>query len=62
VPVEVRADPPAGLTRELVLEVHEDNARARAAYRRLGFAETGATRPYPLPPGGAELEMARPLA
>ena len=45
----------------LVLEVHEDNARARAAYRRLGFTETGASRPYPLPPGGVELEMVRPL-
>ena len=46
---------------ELVLEVHEDNLRAQAAYARLGFVRTGATTPYPLPPGGLELEMARPL-
>lgn len=45
----------------LVLEVHEDNARARAAYLRLGFAPTGATRPYPLDPSRQELEMALPL-
>ena len=44
----------------LHLEVHEDNARARAAYRRLGFTETGARRPYPLGDGD-ELEMVRPL-
>lgn len=42
---------------ELVLEVHEDNARARAAYAKLGFADTGRTTPYPLEPGGLELEM-----
>jgi ribosomal protein S18 acetylase RimI-like enzyme len=41
----------------LHLEVHEDNARARAAYRRLGFAETGRRRPYPLDPSADELEM-----
>lgn len=41
----------------LHLEVHEDNSRARAAYRRLGFVETGQRQPYPLPPGGQELEM-----
>lgn len=29
--------------RELVLDVHEDNARARAAYARLGFVPTGGT-------------------
>lgn len=46
---------------ELVLEVHEDNARARAAYTKLGFVETGATRPYPLDPARQELEMALPL-
>jgi GNAT superfamily N-acetyltransferase len=46
---------------ELVLEVHEANGRARAAYARLGFVETGATRPYPLPPGGRELAMALSL-
>ena len=46
---------------ELVLEVHEDNARARAAYAKLGFVETGATRPYPHDPGRRELEMALAL-
>ena len=44
----------------LHLEVHEDNAPARAAYRRLGFTETGARRPYPLG-AGDELEMVLPL-
>ena len=46
---------------ELVLEVHETNARARTAYGRLGFTETGTTVPYPLDPGGLELIMARSL-
>lgn len=40
------------------LHVHIDNARARAVYRRLGFAETGHGF---LGPIGEELEMARPL-
>ncbi|MDP9435372.1 MAG: GNAT family N-acetyltransferase, partial [Actinomycetota bacterium] len=40
----------------LLLEVHEDNAPARAAYGRLGFVETGARRAYPLGPG-EELTM-----
>lgn len=46
---------------ELVLQVHEDNARARTAYARLGFADTGRTTPYPLEPGGLEREMVREL-
>jgi RimJ/RimL family protein N-acetyltransferase len=46
---------------ELVLEVHEDNARARRAYEKLGFAETGRVRPYPLDPTRSELEMVLPL-
>jgi GNAT superfamily N-acetyltransferase len=45
----------------LMLEVHEDNPRARAAYARLGFVETGATAPYPLAPGGCELVMRMPV-
>jgi len=45
----------------LRLEVHEDNARARAAYVRRGFVETGATAPYPPDPTRQELEMVRPL-
>lgn len=32
----------------LTLGVHEDNQRARAFYRRLGFTDTGKTVPYPL--------------
>jgi ribosomal protein S18 acetylase RimI-like enzyme len=47
--------------RTLRLQVHEANARARAAYRRLGFVETGEREPYPLGPGD-ELTMDRPLA
>ncbi|MCW2679912.1 MAG: GCN5-related N-acetyltransferase [Frankiales bacterium] len=47
--------------RLLRLQVHEDNGRARAAYRRLGFAETGEREPYPLGDGD-ELTMARALS
>ena len=42
---------------ELLLEVHEDNARARRAYQGLGFVETGQRRPYPLDPTRDELVM-----
>jgi ribosomal protein S18 acetylase RimI-like enzyme len=49
-----------GLT-TLRLEVHEDNARAQAAYGKLGFVETGQRQPYPLDPGGDELVMERSL-
>ena len=45
----------------LRLDVHEDNARARSAYEKRGFALTGTTGPYPLDPTRQELEMARPL-
>ena len=45
----------------LRLEVHEANAPAQAAYRRLGFVDTGERAPYPLPPGGQEMIMERPL-
>ncbi|MFT4214175.1 MAG: GNAT family N-acetyltransferase [Microbacterium sp.] len=44
----------AGLT----LDVHVDNARARRAYERCGFADTGARMTGPI---GAELEMRRTL-
>lgn len=47
----------AGVGR-LHLFVHEDNDRARAFYRRLGFSETGATMPYELDPSRREIEMA----
>ena len=45
----------------LRLEVHEDNAPALAAYQRLGFRDTGERADYPLPPGGQELILERPL-
>jgi len=44
--------------REIALDVHEDNARARRAYARLGFSATGVTSDGP---NGHELEMVRAL-
>lgn len=44
---------------ELRLFVHEDNARAWAFYRRLGFTETGHTIPCDPDSTRAEIEMAR---
>jgi len=44
--------------RRLTLDVHADNVRAQAAYRRNGFSPTGVTFTGPI---GPELEMARPL-
>lgn len=49
-----------GWTR-LVLEVAEENARARAAYRRLGFIETGRSAQMPWDERVTELEMALEL-
>ncbi len=46
-----------GQTR-LSLDVHVDNARAQAAYRRAGFVPTGVTFTGPI---GRELEMVRSL-
>ena len=43
----------------LVLEVARENPRAVAAYRKLGFTETGVVRPHELYPGITEVEMAR---
>lgn len=40
------------------LWVHADNARAQAFYRRLGFARTGGTMPFPPSPDELEYEMA----
>lgn len=40
----------------MLLDVHEDNAPAQAAYRRLGFVETGGRWAGP---NGTELEMVR---
>ncbi len=45
----------------LLLQVNEANRRARAAYRKRGFVETGRFRPYPLDPRLRELEMRKPL-
>ena len=46
---------------ELFLDVHADNARAQALYRRRGYDFTGVRRPYPLNPAQDELEMRREL-
>lgn len=43
----------------LTLDVHRDNARARAAYVRAGFTPTGVEFTGPI---GPELELSRPLA
>jgi RimJ/RimL family protein N-acetyltransferase len=51
----------AGLNR-LRLLVHEDNARARAAYVRLGFAPTGRSSPYPLDQTKVEYELDKRFA
>lgn len=45
----------------LTLEVHEHNPRARAAYRKRGFVETGRTSPYSLDPTQREIEMRKQL-
>jgi len=44
---------------EIALDVHVDNSRAQAAYRRLGFVPTGETSEGP---NGTELEMVRAIA
>lgn len=51
---EVAAWAREGGVERLRLLVHEDNARAQAAYRRLGFVPTGATVPLT---AGVEVEM-----
>jgi ribosomal protein S18 acetylase RimI-like enzyme len=43
------------------LDVHESNLRARAAYQKRGYVETGSTRPYPLDPSHREVEMIKRL-
>ena len=45
----------------LTLHVHEDNSRARAAYLRHGFAETGHRVQYVLDASAMEIEMVKPL-
>ncbi|MEL4319462.1 GNAT family N-acetyltransferase [Leifsonia sp. YIM 134122] len=46
----------------LTLHVHEDNARAIAAYERRGFERTDAEIPYNLDPAKLELEMVKRLS
>lgn len=48
-------------TDSITLEVHEDNARALAAYAKRGYRLTGNTRPYELDPDSNELEMRKML-
>ncbi|MFC5910074.1 GNAT family N-acetyltransferase [Streptacidiphilus monticola] len=48
--------------RAMLLEVHESNARAIAAYARRGFVPTGRRSPYALLPGTDEIEMRLPLS
>jgi GNAT superfamily N-acetyltransferase len=45
----------------LLLHVHEENPRARAAYALRGFAESGVRIPYALDPRQTELEMVKRL-
>ena len=57
--LDVAAEWAAGLGfSRLTLDVHADNARAQAAYRRSGFVPTGATFTDTI---GPELEMVRAL-
>jgi predicted GNAT family acetyltransferase len=44
---------------ELLMEVVIGNERARRAYRRLGFADTGVRTPHPTIPGLTEMQMRR---
>jgi GNAT superfamily N-acetyltransferase len=50
-----------GYGTELLLHVHADNVRARAAYRKRGYVEDGVTIPYILDSTQLEYEMAKPL-
>jgi ribosomal protein S18 acetylase RimI-like enzyme len=43
------------------LDVHESNQRARSAYAKRGFVETGSARPYPLDTTTREIEMIKRL-
>lgn len=45
----------------LLLHVHEENARARAAYAKRGFTLTGVTLPYVLDTTSLEVEMVKSL-
>lgn len=45
----------------LTLHVHEDNSRARAAYLRRGFTETGHRVQYVLDSSATEIEMVKTL-
>lgn len=48
-------------SREVRLEVREDNVRAQVAYARLGYAFTGERQPYEPDPAWDELMMAKAL-
>ncbi|MCL2514584.1 MAG: GNAT family N-acetyltransferase [Microbacteriaceae bacterium] len=50
-----------GFDIRLQLDVHEDNARARAYYESRGFVLTGQTVPYPLDRTRLELNMLKRL-
>lgn len=50
-----------GQADSLTLQVHEDNSRAIAYYRRRGYELTGHAIPYNLDPTRNELEMRRRL-
>jgi ribosomal protein S18 acetylase RimI-like enzyme len=45
----------------LCLQVHEDNHRAQAFYRRRGYSRTGVSTPYPMDPQRSELHLVRSL-
>ena len=45
--------------RQLLLEVVVGNDRARRAYERLGFLDTGVRVPHPMIPALTELQMRR---
>jgi ribosomal protein S18 acetylase RimI-like enzyme len=46
---------------EVMLEVNEENARARRFYERVGYRVNGNRQPYPNDPSVDELEMVKPL-
>jgi len=48
-------------THVLTLEVHENNDRAQAFYRRRGYLPTGETVPYPLNHNQSEIVMVKVL-
>lgn len=45
----------------LTLEVHENNPRAIAFYRKRGFEPTGQSRPHEIEPFGNDVEFVKPI-